>query len=333
MASRKKWISLTILLLLVAIGAVWAYARWRHGQIHIVTDNAYVKGNIHMVASKVPGTLTEVMVTDNQEVKEGDTIATLDPRDLDMAIEKAGAKVAETEAGLATDQAKISQAKAQLHAATSQRDLSAIELERTEALFKRQSIPKQRYDQAAAAKETADAQVEAARKSISAAEANLVVSARKTDTERATLDNARLQRTYATITAPVSGFVSRKSAEPGMVLAPGQPLCAIVPLDSSEIWVEANFKETQLRRVKPGQKVTLEADLDPSKAYTGRVDSLSAGTGAAFSLLPPENATGNWVKVVQRLPVKIVFDPGQDPDRRLRVGMTVSVEIDTTSSR
>jgi membrane fusion protein, multidrug efflux system len=333
MASRKKWISLTVLLLLVAVGAVWGYARWRHGQIHVVTDNAYVKGKVHPVASKVPGSLVTVNVEDNQEVKAGDVIATLDPRDFDMAVERAGASLAEAEAALATDRAQIAQAKAQLEAALSQRGLTLLELERAEALFKRQSIPKQRFDQASAAKETADAQVESARKAISASEAKLTVSARKSDTARASLDNAKLQRTYCTITAPVPGTVSRKSAEPGMVVAPGQPLCAIVPLDSSEIWVEANFKETQLRRVKPGQRVTLEADLDPSRKYTGRVDSISAGTGAAFSLLPPENATGNWVKVVQRLPVKITFDPGQDPDRRLRVGMTVTVEIDTTSGR
>jgi membrane fusion protein, multidrug efflux system len=333
MAARKKWISLVVLLLLAAVGAYWSYSRWRHSQIHVVTDNAYVKGKMYFVASKVPGSLLSVAVEDNQEVKVGDPIATLDPRDYDLAVERASASLSEAEAALATDRAQIAQAKAQLGASTSQRGLAVLELERTEALFKRQSIPKQRFDQAAASKETADAQVEAARKTITAAEAKLVVSARKVDTARAVLDNAKLQRSYCAIGAPVAGIVSRKSVQPGMVVAPGQPLCAIVPLDSSEIWVEANFKETQLRLVKPGQKVALEADADPSKKYTGRVDSLSAGTGAAFSLLPPENATGNWVKVVQRLPVKIVLDPGQDPDRKLRVGMTVTVEVDTTGVR
>lgn len=331
MAARKKWISLLVLIAFVAVGAVWAHARWRHSQIHVATDNAYVKGRIHVVSSKVPGTLVEVRVEDNQEVKAGDPIATLDPRDFDMIVEKSEASVAEAEAALATDRAKIAQAKAQLGAALSQFELATVELERTAALFGRQSIPKQRLDHATAAKDTADAQVEAARKVIAAAEAALQVSARKADTSRSSLDNARLQRSYCTIVAPATGTVSRKSAEPGTVVAPGQPLCAIVPLGPSEIWVEANFKETQLRRVRPGQKVTLEADANPSKTYVGRVDSLSAGTGAAFSLLPPENATGNWVKVVQRLPVKIVLDPGQDPDRRLRLGMTVTVEIDTTS--
>lgn len=330
MAARRKWISLLVLLALLAVGAVWAYARWRHTQVHIATDNAYVRGNMHMVASKVPGTLGEVRVEDNQEVRAGDPIAVLDPRDFDASVERALASVAEAEAALATDRAQIAQARAQLGAALSQSGLAQLELERTAALFQRQSIPKQPLDQATASKQTADAQVEAARKAVAASEAKLGVSGRKVDTARTALGTAKLQRSYCTVVAPVSGFVSRKSAQPGMVVAPGQPLCAIVPLDSAEIWVEANFKETQLRRIQPGQRATLRADADPSKVYAGRVESLSAGTGAAFSLLPPENATGNWVKVVQRLPVKIVLDPGQDPDRRLRLGMTVTVEVITT---
>ena len=144
------------------------------------------------------------------------------------------------------------------------------------------------------------------------------------------LAQAQLQRSYCTIVAPCDGTVSRKLAEPGMVVAAGQPLLAVVPLGQEDLWVEANFKETQLHRVRPGQRVRMKADID-GRIFTGTVDSLSAGTGAAFSLLPAENATGNWVKVVQRLPVKISLDRNADPERKLRLGLSVEAEIDTRS--
>ncbi len=167
------------------------------------------------------------------------------------------------------------------------------------------------------------------RKQVAAAEAGRGVGRSKLALARASAEQARLQRSYCTLVAPTDGFVGAKQAEPGMVIAPGQPLLAIVPLERGELWVEANFKETQLRDVRPGQRVRLRADIDRGRVFTGVVDSLSAGTGSVFSLLPAENATGNWVKVVQRVPVRIKLDPGADPAHRLRLGLTVSAEIDT----
>jgi len=165
---------------------------------------------------------------------------------------------------------------------------------------------------------------------VGVAQGALAVSQGKAAGAQAAVAAARLQRSYCTITAPCDGYISRKLGEAGMVVAPGQPLCAIVPLGQEEVWVEANFKETQLKRVRVGQPVKLAADLDAHRTFTGRVESLSAGTGAAFSLLPAENATGNWVKVVQRVPVRIKLDPGQP---QLRLGLTVSAEIDTSETR
>jgi membrane fusion protein (multidrug efflux system) len=138
-----------------------------------------------------------------------------------------------------------------------------------------------------------------------------------------------LNRSYCEITAIVDGFVSKLTATAGQVVAPGQPLCAVVPLTGDHIWVEANFKETELARIRVGQPATFHTDVNPGRTYRGRVDSISAGTGAAFALLPPENATGNWVKIVQRLPVRIAVDPASNEDGSLRLGLSVHVEIDT----
>jgi len=329
MAVKKKWVALIVLGIFVMAAALFGYARWRHAQWHIETEDAYVRGHIYSVASRIPGTLLALDVLENQEVKEGQTVATLDPRDYDAAVAKAEASVREAAADVAVKEANIAQAKAQIAAARSQLDLAAADRIRMEALYERQSIPKQKFDQAVTAEAVAKAQLATIEKTVSLWGAALGVSTSKVETAKAQLEQARNQRSYCTIVSPTTGVVSRKMAEAGNVVAPGQPLFAIVPLDSDDIWVEANFKETQLQHVRPGQPCTLRADINKGKEYTGTVDSISAGTGAAFSLLPPENATGNWVKVVQRVPVKIRINPGSDPDHKLRVGLSVKVAIDT----
>lgn len=328
--AKKKWVSLAAILLIAVAGAFWAFARWRHGQIFVATDDAYVKGHVTAVASRVPGPLLTVLVQENQAVQAGQSLATMDPRDYDAAVARGEASEAEARSALALNQAQIAQAQAQLQSAESQRALADLEKKRMSALYERQSLPRQKYDQAITAEEVARAQVAAVRKQVAAAQGLLGVSQSKIQVAQAALAQARLQRSYCTIVAPCDGVVSRKLAEPGMVVAAGQPLLAVVPLGQQDLWVEANFKETQLHRVRPGQKVRLKTDLD-GRTFTGTVDSLSAGTGAAFSLLPAENATGNWVKVVQRLPVKIQLDPNADPERKLRLGLSVEAEIDTRS--
>ena len=330
MAKVKKWLSLGILILLVVVGAVVGYIRWRHNQVFVTTENAYVQGDVYMVSFKVPGKILAVNITDNQPVKEGDVIAALDPHDYDLMITSAEAKLAEAISGLATDEAMIAQYQAQVAAAKSQLNLAETELNRVSALYQRESLPKQNYDRALAQEEVATAQLEAAKKAVAAAQAKLVVSEARVDGAKASFESAKLQRSYCAVVAPVTGFISKKSGEPGQVVAAGQPLCAVVPLGLKDIWVEANYKETQLKRVRPGQKVRIWADIDKSRVYTGTVESLSAGTGGAFALLPPENATGNWVKIVQRLPVRIKINPETDPNHELRLGLTVTCEIDTT---
>ena len=246
---------------------------------------------------------------------------------------------------LAGAQARLAAAQAQLREAQARERQTAQDVERFKPLLAKDEISKQLFDTAAtaadsarAAGEAAEAGARGAEKAVEAARARLaqartgreqvaIVSARaasaaaKVEMARAALEQARLNLTYTEVKAPVGGVVSRKTVEVGQVVQPGQPLLALVPLD--DIWVTANFKESQLKRIRPGQPVEIAVDTYGGRTYRGRVDSIAAATGSRFSLLPPENATGNYVKVVQRVPVKIVFEQGQDKEHLLRPGMSV----------
>ncbi len=327
----KKWISLAVIVLVLGAVALFAYRDWRHSQRHPNTDDAYVGGDVFAVSSLIPGRLATVEVTENQPVRKGQVIATIDPRDYDAAVQQATAGLAEARSAIATNRAQIAQAKARTTADASRLALARINLQRFSELFQRNSVPKQRYDDAVTAEQVAAADDVAARKALAAAEANLGVAEERIKVQQTRLATAELTRSHCTIVAPVDGVVARKSAQAGQVVAPGQPLCAIVPLAGGHIWVEANFKETDLRRIRVGLPATLVADVNPGRTYRGWVESLSAGTGAAFALLPPENATGNWVKIVQRLPVRIAIDPGSNADHSLRLGLSVKVEVDATA--
>ena len=325
----KKWLSFAFIVLVLAAIGVAGHRYWHHSQVHPNTEDAYVAGDVFAISSRVQGTLLEVRVTENQAVRRGDVIARLDPRDFDAQVEQAGAALEEARSALATNRAQIAQAKAKAEADESRLALARINLARFSELYKRDSAPKQRYDDAVTGEQVAAADAVASQKALAAVEANLAVVEQRVKVQETRLANAELTRSYCTIVSPIDGTVSRKSASAGEVVAPGQPLCAVVPLAGEHVWVEANFKETELRRIHPGLPATFHTDVDPDREYTGWVDSLSAGTGAAFSLLPPENATGNWVKIVQRLPVRIAIDPASNSDHSLRLGLSVHVEVDT----
>jgi membrane fusion protein, multidrug efflux system len=325
----KKWISLAVILLVVAAIVLAAYRYWRHSQVHPNTEDAYVSGDVFSVASRVPGTLLTVEVIENQRVTKGQVITTLDPRDFDARVQQASSALDEARSMLATNRAQIAQAKAKANADRSRLELARINLQRFSELYNRSSVPKQRHDDAVSAEQVASAEAAASQQALAAVEANLVVAEQRVKLQEIRLADAELTRSYCTIVAPSDGVVSKKSAEVGEVVAPGQPLCAVVPLEGDHIWVEANFKESELRRIQPGHPATFSTDVNPSRTYRGWVESLSAGTGAAFSLLPPENATGNWVKVVQRLPVRIAIDPQSNADHSLRLGLSAHVEVDT----
>ena len=248
-------------------------------------------------------------------------------------------------------EAPLVAARAQLREAEARERQTAADLERFKPLLAKDEIPRQQFDLATTAAEAAHAGREAAAAAVSSAEqavsanrarltqartgreqvaivgARAASSAAKADMARATVEQATLNLAYAEVRAPIAGIVSRRTIEVGQVVQPGQPLLALVDLE--DVWVTANFKENQLAAIRPGQPVEVTVDAFGGRKYRGHVDSISAATGARFSLLPPENATGNYVKVVQRVPVKIALDPGLDPDRRLRPGMSVAPTVFT----
>jgi membrane fusion protein (multidrug efflux system) len=328
----RRWISLAVILLVVLAIAFGLWRTWKHSEVYPNTEDAYVSGDVFSVSSRIPGTLLSVSVAENQEIRQGQVIATLDPRDADAQVDQVETALAEARATLATRRADIEEKRAKSAADASRLGLARTNLARYTELIRKNSIPRTRYDDAVAAESVAAADLEASRKALAAKEAELVVAEQKVRVQESRLRNARLNRSYGTITAIVDGTVSKLTATAGQVVAPGQPLCAVVPLSGDHIWVEANFKETELKRVRVGQPVTFRTDANPKRIYTGRVEGISAGTGAAFALLPAENATGNWVKIVQRLPVRVAIDPASNSDASLRLGLSVHVEVDTLAS-
>jgi membrane fusion protein (multidrug efflux system) len=326
----RTWLSLGIILGLAAVAGLVGYGRWRHSELFVATDDAYVRGRVVVISARVPGSILTLDLKENDPVKAGATIATLDPQMVQAMETRAQGSLEEAQAAMGLNRAQIAQAQAQCRATSSQKSLAELEQRRLETLVERQSMPREKLDQARTACQVASAQEDAAEKQVAAIQGSLKVSESKAVQAGAALEEVRLQRSYCTVSSPCDGFVTRKMAEPGMVVAAGQPLMAVVPLGAGELWVEANFKETQLAHVRPGQRVALRADAE-SGQIPGIVESIAAGTGAAFSLLPAENATGNWVKVVQRVPVRIRLAPGADPGHRLRLGLSVAAVIDTRS--
>ncbi|MFA6320342.1 MAG: HlyD family secretion protein [Candidatus Omnitrophota bacterium] len=248
----------------------------------VSTDDAYVEGRIHAIASKIPGTVKLVNVTDNQIVKEGDVLIEIDPVDYEL-------KAAEAKAGLEIRKAALEQA--------------GRDKDRAEVLYNEKVFPKERYENALTAFNLAKAQ---------------------TDTAEAQFNIAQKNLEYTKIYAPSDGHITKKSVETGNQIQPTQALMAVVPND---MWVVANFKETELADMRPGQIVEIKIDSYPGKIFEGHVDSVQRGTGAKFSMFPPENASGNFVKVVQRIPVKIMFDKGQDEKYPLSIGMSAVPKV------
>jgi membrane fusion protein (multidrug efflux system) len=329
--SKKKWIGLTVIVVAALALALTAYLHWHHSQLYPSTENAYVHGDVITVASRIPGTLQEVLVDDNDWAQEGQVVARLDPRDFDQALSEAKADLAKAKAALELDHAQIAGAEAQLEVARSQAELARSDRARYTDLQQKGSIAQRQYEQATTSATVADAQVVAAEKALSALRAKLEVDRGEVGRMQARYDLAALRRSYCTITAPADGMVADKSAQPGQVVAAGQPLCRVAALAPDHVWVEANFKETQLHRMRPGQAATVTFDALPDREFRGKVEALSAGTGAVFALLPPQNATGNWVKIVQRLPVRVALNLTAGEVRDLRLGLTATVTVDTRS--
>ncbi len=385
-------LALLVVLVAAAAGYWWMSQGWES------TDDAQVDAHVTPIASRVGGTVLRVAVADNQTVEAGTVLVEIDPRDYQIAVEKAQAELADAEAaaiaaqstvpitttttqsGVSTAQSGLEQARIAMDAAAKEVDAARARLtamqsrlreveanltrsrrdvERLKGLLAKDEVSQQQYDAAVAAADAQGAAADAVRAQIAEAEAGVRMSesrqaqaaageqaaraglrsaqtgpeqvtatrARASSAQarveqaKATLAQAEQNLQYAVIKAPSRGVVSRKSVTPGQVIQPGQPMLALVLTD--DVWITANFKETQLGAMRPGQRVDVEVDAYEGQTFQGKVESIAAATGARFSLLPPENATGNFVKVVQRVPVKIVLDSGQDPEHLLRPGMSV----------
>ncbi len=321
----KKKKAFLIVGVVVAVGLVvgWFYSGYR--KTHIYTDDAFIEGNIHTVAAKIYGTVKTIAVNDNQLVKAGDLLVEIDPADYNVRLREASSAVGAEKAKLSEAETKIEAAKANLELQRANLKLAEIEKKRSEALFQKEVLPRDRYDRAMTGHEVAVAQVKAAEEQLRQAESQRQTQLSTIRQKEATAALAELNYDYTKIYAPVDGYVTKKSVQLGNQIQPGQPLMAVVSLN--DIWVTANFKETQMANIRPGQPVTFTVDSYPGRTFTGKVDSIMAGTGVSFSLFPAENATGNYVKVVQRIPVKIALDKDTDKDRLLRIGMSVEPTV------
>lgn len=304
------------------------------------TDDAQVDGHIAPISARVSGSVAEILVLDNQAVKAGDVLLKLDPRDLqaEVAQAQAGLDAALADARKARISAKQGRtsdeahAQAMVDAQAALAEKAQTDLARLAPLAARAEISQQQFDAAKAEDKVAASQLAAAKQQLEAVRqdagsraAGAEAQDAKVEKAKADLEALKLKLSYCTITAPVDGMVTHKTVQLGQVLQAGQSLMTIVP---THPFVIANFKETQLAKMRPGQKAEVDVDMN-GHTLDATVDSISAATGASLSLLPPENATGNFVKVVQRIPVKITFDPKDAEAAGLRPGMSVTVTVFT----
>jgi membrane fusion protein (multidrug efflux system) len=385
---RENPVKVAVFLIVLVGVAIAGYRFWIYLDSYESTDDAEVDGDIYAVTSRIAGTVKAVYIQDNQEVKAGQPLVDLDPRDYEVALEQAKAALNEsrslvavarpnvpitsvsTQTTLSTSATDIAEARAAV--AGAQRDYESdiadirkaeadnvraqADLTRYKQLVAKDEISRQQFDQADAAAKSAAANVDLKRATAEAAARNIEenqarleqsqtkqVEAERNRPQQIAIQNATVQNrqasaarqqtlvdqavlnlSYVKIMAPVDGIIGKKNAEPGQQVAPGQQLMAVVPV--SNIWVTANFKETQLKKMHPNQRATIHVD-SYDREYEGYVESVAGATGARFSLLPPENATGNYVKVVQRVPVRIRIKEGQDPNHELRPGMSVDPKV------
>ncbi len=316
-----KWLPVLVLLALAGLAAPRAL-RYLHS--YESTDDAQIDGHIIDVSSRVSGTVSRVYVENTQFVKAGQLLAEIDSRDYDVAVDKARADLAQAQAQVRSARQDHEAALANVQQSEATNIKAQKDVQRYSVLYQTAVVSRGEYETQTRDARIAGAAMQSEKARAEGAERMIAVREAAVRSAQAALDQALLNAGYTRIVAAASGVVGKKTVEAGQHVDPGQGLLALVPLD--DLWVTANFKETQLQRMRPGEAVTIHVDATGTD-YRGYVDGMPAASGEKYSLLPPENATGNYVKVVQRLPVRIRFAPGQDQEHRLRPGMSVEPSV------
>ncbi|MBM6580224.1 HlyD family secretion protein [Microvirga sp. BT689] len=340
----KKPAILAVLAAALAFGGYEGHEWWTNGRFMISTEDAYVQADITILSAKVSGYVQSVAVTNNQSIKAGDLIAKIDDGDYRFALQSARDKLATQQSAITrigrqieASRASVAQAQAQIAAAQAEAERAESDYARQQQLARSDYTSRAALENAKAARDRADANVRSAQAALAAAQANVeVLAAQRNEGERlaaelqTSVEKAQRDLSFTEIRAPADGVIGNKAVEVGTYVQPGARLAALVPLTS--VHVDANFKETQLASLKVGQKVRIEVDAFPDADIVGTVESVSPASGAVFSLLPPENATGNFTKIVQRVPVRVSVNPEVAQQGLLRPGLSVVVDVDTRTS-
>ena len=330
---RRQLMIVTAILVLLAIAyGAWWFIYARHFED---TDDAYVAGNVVQVTPQVGGTVVAIHTDDTELVEAGKPLVELDRSDAKVALEQAESQLAQTVREvrkLFVDNATLN---ANIASRSSDVDRARADLARRQQLSGTGAVSKEELEHARTTLESAESALQATRKQLASNQAltdhTSVAQHPNVMAAAAQVQAAYLAFARTTLPAPITGYIAKRSVQVGQRVAPGTPLLAIVPLNS--LWVDANFKEVQVAKMRIGQPVTLESDVYGGKVeYHGKVVGLSAGTGAAFALLPTQNASGNWIKVVQRIPVRIALDPKELEKNPLRVGLSMLVTVDVANS-
>jgi membrane fusion protein, multidrug efflux system len=342
----RRTLLLVGLAVAAATGAGWyGYDWWTVGRFIEATDDAYAGGNVTAVSPHVAGFVAEIAVADNQYVRAGQLLVRLDNRDYQAAFGHAAAVAREKQAALAGLQAKyawqqavVRQARATLDGRLAQATFAGEDAVRYRDLALTSFGSRQNAERAIStdraaqsATQSAEAGLTAARQQLTVLDDGIAEAKAEVAQAQADLETARLNLGYTEIRAPIDGYIGNRAAQVGAYVASGAYLLSVIPAHG--LWVDANFKEDQLARMRPGQAATVIADVLPGKMFHGRVQSLAPGTGAVFSVIPPENATGNFTKIVQRVPVRIALDDGDATLGELRPGLSMTVSVDTRGER
>jgi membrane fusion protein (multidrug efflux system) len=341
----KRWALRFLILVALLGGAAYLFPMLLYHFSHVSTDDAYVTGTIVPVSSEVKGRVTRVFITDNQKVKKGDPFFEIQTDDYAARVKESEKALAtlvaekkQIEALLEEQRQALAKARADLESSKAQEAYALKEKTRYGKLLREKDISQNQYDQIAAQWEVAHAATKAAEAAVSKAEAatqsleaQLSTQTFKIEQARASLAVVQIDLQRTVIKAPMTGQIAKKNVDPGRYVQPGQPVVSLV--DVKNTWIIANFKETQVQKIKVGQPVEIKVDAYPGVRFKGRVNSFQPGTGAVFALLPPENATGNFVKVVQRVPVKIVLDDEPDPVHPLWPGLSVTPYVNIKAEK